>query len=178
MTESQRLREREREPRGAESIPLDYEKFRERVLNNLRQLKEGQVVIKGKNIPFTQGRQALHKGYMHPFNWHTLAAPDWLVFIQRVITHSGQHVHQGGLGIFVLEGKGYTVVDGVRYDWEEGDLIILPIKAGGCEHQHFNLDPDKPSEWMAIQYNRAKDVIEDEVIQKIDHPDFKKKHVT
>ena len=77
------------------------------------------MVIKGKNIPFTQGRQALHKGYMHPFNWHTLAAPDWLVFIQRVQLRLQERLHRGRIeGIDV----GRAVVPVAR-------LLCLPGEA-------------------------------------------------
>ena len=49
----------------------------------------------------------------------------------------------------MTEGKGYSIVDGERWDWEKGDLVLLPMKPGGVEHQHFNLD-DKPSVWAAF----------------------------
>ena len=80
------------------------------------------------------------------------AAPGWSVFQHDIRRHSGKHVHQGGLVIFVLEGRGYSVVDGVRYDWKKGDLIVLPIKPGGCEHQHFNLKEGEPCHWMAFVF--------------------------
>ena len=41
------------------------------------------------------------------------------------------------------------MVDGVRYDWSEGDLILLAFKKGGVEHQHFNMD-NRPSRWLAF----------------------------
>ena len=59
------------------------------------------------------------------------------------------HAHSEEL-IYVLEGKGYSVVDGERHDWEAGDLLLLPIKPGGVEHQHFNTDPDTPCRWLAF----------------------------
>ncbi|MFQ5826378.1 MAG: cupin domain-containing protein, partial [Dehalococcoidia bacterium] len=98
-----------------------------------RQREVGKVVIKGNDMPWEQNRQGLIKHYMHPKNWDELGVPSWLVFIHEIRKNSGRHRHQGGLGIFVLEGRGYTVVDGVRYDWEAGDLIILPMKPNGCE---------------------------------------------
>ena len=69
----------------------------------------------------------------------------WRVFIHDIKTRSGKHRHQGGLVIYVLEGKGYSVVDGERKDWEKGDLVLLPMKPEGVEHQHFNLDPAEPA---------------------------------
>lgn len=48
--------------------------------------------------------------------------------------HTGKHKH-GEEAIFVLEGTGFTVVDGVRYKWAEASLIAIPF---GAVHQHFN----------------------------------------
>jgi quercetin dioxygenase-like cupin family protein len=78
------------------------------------------------------------------------------VFTHEVRKISGKYRHQGELVIYVIDGKGYSVVDGERVDWEKGDLVLLPIlvllpmKPGGVEHQHFNLDPEKPALWMAF----------------------------
>ena len=140
--------EKGKEPEAGELI---YEYiYRQWFEARKRERMEGKVVIKSKDVKWEQNRQSLLKFYVHPLRTEGMGAPDWFVFINRIRKHSGKHRHQGGLGIFVLEGRGYTVVDGVRYDWEAGDLIILPVKPEGCEHQHFNLDPDKPSEWMAF----------------------------
>ena len=87
--------------------------------------------------------------------------------------HSGKHRHQGGLAIFVLEGAGYTVVDGKRYDWKAGDLILLPIKPGGVSHQHFNADPKKPARWLALITNSYRPHLGYEIVQIEDSPDWK-----
>ena len=63
------------------------------------------------------------------------ALHDWWVFMQDIRVHSGAHTHPGGLIIYVLEGAVHTVVDGVRHEWKEGDLLLLPIKPGGVEHR-------------------------------------------
>ena len=96
----------------------------------------------------------------------------WM-FVHDIRSHSGRHRHQGGLALFVLEGKGYTTVDGVRHDWEKGDLILLPIKENGVEHQHFNLDPDKPSRWLALAPLPLWDQLGWELTQVEEHPDWK-----
>ena len=109
----------------------------------------GKIVLRSEESAFKQGKQAYVKGLLHPTDTDT-ALDGWLVFIQEIRSHSGRHRHQGGLAIYVLEGRGYTTVDGQRVDWEEGDLILLPVKPNGVEHQHFNLDPEKPSRWLAL----------------------------
>ncbi|MEE8472253.1 MAG: hypothetical protein V3S82_03685, partial [Dehalococcoidia bacterium] len=54
---------------------------------------------------------------------------------------------------YVLEGKGYTVVDGVRHDWEKGDVVLLPIKPDGVVFQHFNSDKDKSVRMVSAEPN-------------------------
>ena len=36
---------------------------------------------------------------------------------------------------YVFEGRGATVIGGVRFDWEEGDLFVIPSWA---YHEHIN----------------------------------------
>ena len=110
--------------------------------------KNGKRVVKFTELVWEQNKQAIIKRYSDPLRQQDVAAPFWLAFIHHIKKHSGKHTHQGGLPIYVLEGKGYSVVDGVRYNWKKGDLLLLPIKPGGVEHQHFNENPDEPARWI------------------------------
>jgi len=40
---------------------------------------------------------------------------------------SGNHRHFVEALFYILEGKGYEIHDGIRYDWEAGDLIVCAI---------------------------------------------------
>ncbi len=131
----------------------------------------GRIVIKGPELPWEKSRQAILKHFLHPSITDT-AVHGWLLFMQDIRTHSGRHVHQGGLAIHVLEGKGWTTVDGVRHDWEEGDLILLVVKPNGVEHQHFNAEPGKPCKWLAIIYTPYVDALGNEMTQKEMSPDW------
>lgn len=169
MTEVEREVERVREPEPVidhYQVMLDYYKK----YNTAR--RKGKVLVKYKDCPWFQSKQALLKYYTSPANMDELASPGWAVFHQRILNHSGKHVHQGGIPIFVLEGKGYSVVDGVRYNWKAGDLIVLPFKPGGVEHQHFNEDPNKPPQWIAYRYFPFADVFANDVKQVETHPDW------
>ncbi|MBI4288651.1 MAG: cupin domain-containing protein [Chloroflexi bacterium] len=146
----ERVLERGKEPEPEQSI---YDKIYNQRAEFRRLREQGKVVIKGKDLQWRQDRQALSRYYSYYELWPELAAPFWILFQIRVFKQSGKHTHQGGLALFVLDGKGYSIVDGVRYDWEAGDLVILPVKPGGCEHQHFNADPDRPAEWQAFIFD-------------------------
>ncbi len=140
----------------------------------VRQKAEGKVIIKGSEAHVEQNRQGLTKWLLHHKDWDKVGTPGWHIFINHIRVHSGKHIHQGGLALYVLSGEGYTVVDGVKYDWEEGDLVLLPIKPNGVEHQHFNKDPNRPAEWMAFIYHTIRDVISVGRTQTEEHPDWVK----
>lgn len=134
-----------------------YETMMKETKERNERLAKGRRLLKGKNIPFQQGRQGFLRTYCHD-SIKDVAVDKWSIFVHEIRSHSGKHRHQGGLTIFVLSGKGYTVVDGVRHDWEPGDLICLPVKKGGVEHQHFNAQ-EKPSRWLAFINNHIQEMI-------------------
>jgi gentisate 1,2-dioxygenase len=50
-----------------------------------------------------------------------------------------KHRHGGEAWLLALEGRGHSVIDGQRIDWETGDLVVIDHFAW---HQHFNSDPE------------------------------------
>jgi quercetin dioxygenase-like cupin family protein len=137
----------------------------------------GQVVVRGKGNPWILDRQGLVRHYLTPSRYTgepvDTALDGWIVFVQEVGKHSGKHRHQGGLVIYVLEGEGHSIVDGERLEWEPGDLMLLPIKPGGVEHQHFNKDESKPVKWIAFIHTAVYEWGASEMVQIEQHPEFK-----
>src|SRR5436305_10901692 len=116
MPEFQRTRVREREP-GAGDV---YEQNMRLQLAIRERSLTGPVVIRGDDRPFQQTRQGRLKFYLCRGITTDVPLKDWHCFVLDVQRHSGKHRHQGGLAIFVLEGEGYSVVDGERIDWTAG----------------------------------------------------------
>lgn len=137
----------------------------------------GQIVVHGKGRPFTQSRQGQVRYYLTPSCYTgekpQTALDNWIVFIQNVGKHGGKHRHQGGLVIYIIEGEGHTIVDGERLDWEAGDVMLLPIKPGGCEHQHFNKHEGKPVKWIAFIHAAIYEWCASEMVQVEKHPEWK-----
>lgn len=48
---------------------------------------------------------------------------------------SQAHAHQNGALFYVLDGEGYEIHDGRRFEWKAGDAVIIP---NGCVHRHVN----------------------------------------
>lgn len=153
-------------------IDQTYEKligeFRAKHMHSL----EGEVVIRGDEERWVQNRNANVQYLLHPYKPEA-AYRHMQVFINQIHTHNGVHTHQGGLVLYVLEGHGRTVYDGEWATWEEGDLILLPIKPGGVEHQHFNDDPERPAKWLAFITDSFRDFLASELVQVKNSPDWK-----
>lgn len=58
------------------------------------------------------------------------------------------HVHQNEALMYILNGKGYEIHDGKRYEWEPGDLALIH---GGCVHKHYSADPDNPARVLIMK---------------------------
>ncbi len=61
---------------------------------------------------------------------------------------SQKHGHVNEAAFYILDGKGYEIHDGVRYDWAAGDVAVVH---NNCVHQHFNADPAKPARALVLK---------------------------
>jgi gentisate 1,2-dioxygenase len=154
-----RSRERERE---VEIDPF-YEDLLERDRRNVQRLETGTIVAHARDIPWQQNRNARVQYLLHPMRPET-AVSDTMIFIHEIQRHSGMHRHQGGLALFVLEGRGHTIVNGESHDWEAGDLILLPLAPGGLDHQHFN-DGGSSASWLALIFWPWLDLLSSQMVQ-------------
>jgi len=168
MAERERTRVRERgalEGNSYELIVQQRAAFAERQ-------QMGSVVIASEDRPIQVNRQGTLRYFLAP-SYPDTPLQDWLVFENHVRTHSGKHRHQGGLVIYVIEGEGYSIVDGERVDWQTGDLLLLPIRPGGVEHQHFNLKAGASCRWIAFCHMPIMDHVAMEMTQIENSPDFR-----
>ena len=147
MSEKIVERTREREPlrsEGYEQLMRSREEFVARQLTK-------PAVIKDSDREWTLCRQGYVKFYLNPEEHMDTMLQDWCVFQFDVRKQSGKHKHQGGLIIFPIAGEGATEVDGELLEWKAGDMILLPIKPGGCVHKHYQRSKE-PARWLAILY--------------------------
>ncbi|MDP2645805.1 MAG: cupin domain-containing protein [Desulfobacterales bacterium] len=150
-----------------------YDRSLKRQQDFIGRQRSGKMLIRSEDRPWEQNRHGLIKWYTLKEVNDDVVLQDWNVFSNRIRTLGGKHVHQGGTVIYMLAGKGYSIVDGQRFDWEAGDLIMLPIKPGGVEHQHFNLDPEHEVRWIAFSFRPFKDYLASSITQKDTSPDYR-----
>jgi quercetin dioxygenase-like cupin family protein len=61
---------------------------------------------------------------------------------------SGRHRHTYETILYALEGRGYSMIEDRRIEWEAGDALYIPVWAW---HHHVNADPDKPAKYLACE---------------------------
>ena len=82
---------------------------------------------------------------LQPYKGYEGVRCGWYDFGSKVVAWGLTEILPGGSGpmhrqlcestMFVLEGQGYTLVNGRRFAWEKGDIVFIPLFAW---HQHFN----------------------------------------
>lgn len=171
MSGFERTRVREHEAGAVEAN--SYELIIQQRLEFADRQISGPVVIKLSDRRWQVTRQGKLVYYLAPLTYKDTPLQDWLVFRLHIHTHSGKHRHQGGLVIYVIEGEGHSIVDGERIEWKAGDLMLLPIRPGGVEHQHYNAKPGASVHWIAFCYMPIMDHLAMEMQQMENSPDFK-----
>ena len=141
----------------------DYERFMERHHERYQRSVNGEVVIRGRDRPVQRTRHADTTWWLNSQDFGkpegVSALQGWNVFMHHIREHTGKHTHQGGLAIYIVEGRGYTQVGDRRVDWKAGDLLLLPITPGGIAHQHFNVDDSEPARWVGLIHFPMQDAL-------------------
>jgi quercetin dioxygenase-like cupin family protein len=115
--------------------------------DELTRLRSQPRVRKGKEIKFTDGPQAFSRHYVEPKDGITQT---FHIHLEEYGPggKSQKHGHVNEAAFYILDGEGYEIHDGVRYDWSAGDIAIVH---NNCVHQHFNKDPVKPARALVIK---------------------------
>ncbi len=119
-----------------------------------REEREGALqVVKEKDLPLETNAQGQMRWYMHP-NLKDTVVNMMMVYQQEIQpgSRSGRLKFQGGQIIMILEGSGYTSIDGVKHQWKKGDVLNLPLRDEGIIVQHFNTGNDT-AKFLAVEPN-------------------------
>jgi hypothetical protein len=116
--------------------------------------KTAVQVVRLAELPLETNQQGLMRWYLHPAIADTILST-LAIYRQEIPpgSRSGRLKFQGGQIMFIVEGRGHTLLDGVKHAWEAGDVLNLPTRRDGIVVQHFNDDPDRPAAFLAVEPN-------------------------
>jgi quercetin dioxygenase-like cupin family protein len=113
----------------------------------LARLRSLPRVIKGTEMKFQDGPQSFSKHFVEPVDGMTQTLH---VHLEEYAPggRTQKHGHVNEAAFYILDGSGYEIHDGVRYDWDAGDVAIVH---NNCVHQHFNKDPLRPARALVLK---------------------------
>ena len=116
--------------------------------------KTAVQVVRRTELPLETNSQGLMRWYMHPAIMDTVLST-LSIYEQEIPprSRSGRLKFQGGQVMFIIEGEGYTVIDGFKHHWKTRDVLNLPLKRDGITVQHFNSSSEKPARFLAVEPN-------------------------
>ena len=113
----------------------------------LARLRAMPRVRKGRLNRFNDGPQTYSRHYIEPKDGITQM---FHIHLEEYAPggHSQKHGHVNEAAFYILDGEGYEIHDGVRYDWKAGDVAIVH---NNCVHQHFNASSTKPARAIVMK---------------------------
>ena len=117
------------------------------VQQELDRLRAVPRVRKAKGNSFIDGPQCFSRHYIEPKDGITQT---FHMHLEEYApgASSQKHGHVNEAAFYILDGEGYEIHDGIRYDWKAGDIAIVH---NNCVHQHFNASKDKPARALVIK---------------------------
>jgi mannose-6-phosphate isomerase-like protein (cupin superfamily) len=113
----------------------------------LERLRARPRVVRGRDLEYFNGPHVFGKHYLEPKDGlgQTLH-----VHLQEYApgATSQKHGHVNEAVFYILDGEGAEVHDGIEYDWEAGDVVIVH---NNCVHQHFNRSTEAPARTLVMK---------------------------
>ena len=133
--------------RAVETQFYDYRDTWEKLRDpDNRVIKGGEIPMKSKNERL-EGSQHWGKSFVRPWKGITQSLSMHMAELAPQ-GYGKKHGHQNEALMYILEGEGYEIHDGVEYKWEPGNLAVIH---GGCVHQHFSEDPENPCRALIVK---------------------------
>lgn len=119
-----------------------------------KQQENSLIVVNEEDLPLETNRQGLMQWYLHP-GIDDVSINSLLIYVQHIEpgSKSGRQHHPGGKMFYIWKGVGHTVMDGVSYRWEAGELLQLPLRPDGVVYQHFNDSETETAKLIAVEAN-------------------------
>lgn len=109
--------------------------------------EQGKILAKRTGLTFGNTKMGYNALAVSPRTGFALRTLHAHVDIIAPGGKTGLHRHSSEAVVMVLKGSGYTTIGENRYDWEEGDIFVVP---SGAWHQYFNGSDSEPVHYYAV----------------------------
>jgi gentisate 1,2-dioxygenase len=118
-----------------------------------KRLQDATWMIRGDEVPWELNAHGRMQWYLHPCIAYSAVQTN-LFYRQEIPvgSRSGVQRHGGDAVFYMLQGTGYTEIDGVRHSWKAGDVLALPSLAEGLTFRHVNTGTE-PARLICMERN-------------------------
>ena len=115
--------------------------------DEMKRLRSVPRVRRAKDLKFVDGPQTFSRHYVEPKDGISQL---FHIHLEEYAPggRSQKHGHVNEAAFYILDGDGYEIHDGIRYDWTAGDIAIVH---NNCVHQHFNRSNEKPARALVLK---------------------------
>ena len=115
--------------------------------HELARLRAMPRVVKGSELKFNDGPQTFSKHFVEPIDGVTQTLH---IHLEEYAPggRNQKHGHVNEAAFYILDGEGYEIHDGIRYDWKAGDVAVVH---NNCVHQHFNASATRPARALVMK---------------------------
>ena len=125
-------------PRAASGMLGDdpYSRRVERLNDQTTALAESRILTPYEDVPFKVTPRGARSGFLVDRTiGHRTGGLTAVMHQLAPGLYQSRHRHGGEAWLYCVTGTGYSVVDDVRIDWKQGDLVVVDHWEW---HQHFN----------------------------------------
>ncbi|NQV56412.1 MAG: cupin domain-containing protein [Rhodospirillales bacterium] len=97
-------------------------------------------VYSTSDMEWKGGPHAYGKKVINPQSTQVAQSIECHVDVYSPGGHSQKHGHMNSAVFYILKGNGHDIHDGVRYDWQAGDAVVVE---NACVHEHCNTESDE-----------------------------------
>jgi quercetin dioxygenase-like cupin family protein len=115
--------------------------------DELARLRAMPRVVRGSELKFNDGPQTFSKHFVEPVDGLTQTLH---IHLEEYAPggRNQMHGHVNEAAFYILDGEGYEIHDGIRYDWKAGDTVVVH---NNCVHQHHNASATKPARALVMK---------------------------
>ena len=115
--------------------------------DEMKRLRSVPRVRRAKDLKFVDGPQTFSRHYVEPKDGISQL---FHIHLEEYAPggRSQKHGHVNEAAFYILDGDGYEIHDGIRYDWTAGDIAIVH---NNCVHQHFNASNTRPARALVLK---------------------------
>ena len=108
--------------------------------------KQSRMLVESKDIKYEINKNGAICYLIRPDLGFASKTMTGFIRVIPPLCKDGNHRHREEAILHVVSGRGYSIIDGQRYDWKTGDTIAVPPWSW---HQHFNTDPKEHARFIA-----------------------------